>query len=151
MAGEVQGGRLRLPEMRMRSQGLSPELQPPLPLLRQLQVRVLGIGGGNIREHAPWPAYVVVRYEPRECVPQGRVRTLQLNRGLGIGSYQSAQSAWRTLRQRRPTMQNEECRETFESIVEISETCVGVKPREKSNHSDEDGDDGNEPKRGRVA
>lgn len=63
-----------------------------------------------------------------------------------MGSYQSA---WRMLHQIRKAMEKEEYKETFEAIVEIDETYVGGKPRKDNNHSDENKDNENKPKRGR--
>lgn len=71
------------------------------------------------------------------------ISALQLKRGLGMGSYQSA---WRMLQQIRKAMEKEECKETFEAVVEINETYVGGKPCKNNGHSD---DEDNKPKRGR--
>lgn len=76
------------------------------------------------------------------------ISALQLQRELGMGSYQSV---WRMLHQIRKAMEKEEYKETFEAVVEIDKTYVGGKPRKDNNHSDEDksGNDENKPKRGR--
>ena len=65
-------------------------------------------------------------------VSQKRISALQLQRELGMRSYQSA---WRMLHQIRKAMEKEEYKETFEAVVEINETYVGGKPRKDNNHS----------------
>ena len=70
------------------------------------------------------------------------VSALQLQREMGMGSYESA---WRMLHQIRKAMENEEYKETFEAVVEIDETYVGGKPRKNNDHSDNE----DKPKRGR--
>lgn len=61
-------------EVRVRTQGHIPsEVQPQVPVLQQLQVRVLRPERHDIREHPPRPAYVALRNQPRECVTQGHI------------------------------------------------------------------------------
>lgn len=74
------------------------------------------------------------------------VSALQLQRELGMGSYRSA---WRMLQQIRRAMQKEECKDTFEAIVEVDETYVGGKPRKDNDHSEDNKDDEHKNKRGR--
>lgn len=62
-------------EMRMRTQADIPsELRPQETILQQLQERVFGTERHYLREHAPRPADVALRNQPRERIAQGSFR-----------------------------------------------------------------------------
>lgn len=64
-----------MPQVRMRTQADIPsELRPEEALLQQLQERIFGTERHHIREHAPRPADVALRNQPRERIAQGSFR-----------------------------------------------------------------------------
>ena len=69
------------------------------------------------------------------CSAKKGISGLQLKRNLNLGSYHTA---WRMLKQIRRAMSNIEHGKTFEAIVEVDETYIGGKPRNKNRKDDND-------------